>query len=393
MKFHLMSLGKVLGVLMALLLVPNLSAAAEPGVSANSIKIGWIGGVSGPIAFVAQNARIGMETYFKYVNDSGGINGRKIQLLSEDDGYQPVRTLAAYKKLKERDDVFAFCGNMGTVTTASLVSILEEDKIPLVAPFGLSLSVTVPPKRYLFGIFGNYYDQMETLGQYIVKSLKKTKISYLYQNDEAGQDGLKGLTAALERDKLSLVQGVPFATGTQDFSAPVLKAKGGDPEVVVLLTVPVNSARIMKEIAKFGWKPLILGHAPIVDEQLVEMAGDAAEGVRAAGLTVLHNSDTEVVKTYRERLAKYFPGTRPTFWSLQAYVAGMVCAEGLKRAGENLTREGLVNALETLKNFETGIVGPITFGPNVRAGNRSVAIMEVKNRSFVQITGWVSPSK
>ncbi len=393
MKSHLNSFAKVLSIVMVLLLVPSLSGAAEPGVSPTSIKIGWIGGTSGPIAFVAQNAQIGLETYFKYINDSGGINGRKIEILAEDDGYQPVRTLAAYKKLKERDGVFSFCGNMGTVTTASLVSLLEEDKIPLVAPFGLSLSVTVPPKRHLFGIFGNYYDQMEMLGQFILKNLKKTKVSYLYQNDEAGQDGLKGLTAALEREKVSLVQAVPFATGTQDFSAPVLKAKGAEPEVVVLLTVPVNSARIMKEIAKFGWKPIIAGHAPIVDEQLVQMAGDAAEGVRATGLTVLHTSDAPVVKTYRERLAKYFPGTRPTFWSLQAYAAGTVCAEGLKRAGQNLTREGFVNALETLKNFETGIVGPITFGPNVRAGNRSVAIMEVKDHSFVQISGWVSPSQ
>lgn len=393
MKLHRMSPVVVFTVVVALLTVPSFSGAAEPGVSPTSVKIGWVGGVSGPIAFVAQNARMGLETYFNFINDSGGIHGRKIQLLTEDDGYQPVRTLAAYKKLKERDEVFAFCGNMGTVTTASLVSLLEEDKIPLVAPFGLSLSVTVPPKRYLFGIFGNYYDQMEMLGQYILKDMKKTKLSYLYQNDEAGQDGLKGLTAALERDKVSLLQAVPFATGTQDFSAPVLKAKGAEPEVVVLLTVPVNSGRIMKEIAKFGWKPLIAGHAPLVDEQLLQIAGDAAEGIRAAGLTVLHTGDSEVVKTYRERLAKYFPATRPTFWSLQAYAAGMVCAEGLKRAGQNLTRESLVNALETLKNFETGIVGPITFGPNVRAGNRSVAIMEAKNGKFIQITGWVSPSK
>jgi ABC-type branched-subunit amino acid transport system substrate-binding protein len=366
-------------------------AMAETGVTDTTIKVGWIGGTSGPIAFVASNTRIGVEAHFKAINDAGGINGRKLELIAEDDAYQPVKTVAAYKKLVERDGVAFFCGNMGTVTTDAILSFLQDDKVPLVAPFGLSLAVTVPPKRYVFAALANYYDQLNVMADYIVTQLKGKRVVYLYQNDEAGQAGLAGLKDGLKRHGLEIALAVPFETATTDFSSIIIRARQAKPDVVQLLTVPVNSARILKEMAKFGWKPTVTGHAPIIDEQLLEIAGDAAEGVMAAGIATRHDADTPEVKEYRATLAKYFPGTRPTFWSLQGYNSGKVCVEGLRRAGKDLTREGLVNALETVKGLRTGLTGPITYGPGVRAGNRGVAVIQVKERKFVQISDWMSP--
>jgi branched-chain amino acid transport system substrate-binding protein len=372
--------------------LPFSTVAAEVGVTPSTIKVGNIQGVTGPIGWLSEQSKMGVEAYFRFINDSGGIYGRKIEFVFEDDGYQPVRTVAAYKKLVGLDKVFAICANQGTVTTDAILPLVEEDKVPLVAPFNLGLAVRTPPKRYVFPFIASYYDQFQVMGDFIATQLKKTKVAYLYQNDEAGQAGLKGLTKGLKQHGIDLSLEIPFETRTKDFSAIVLKARQANPEVVQILTVPVNSSIILKEIAKIGWQPIIAGHSPLVDEQVLELSGDASEGLMIAGAMALHDRDEiPEVKEYRDNLAKYFPKAKPTSWGLQAYCAGKIFIEGVKRAGRELSREKLVEAFEGFKDYKTGIVGPITYGPGNRKGNQSVTVIQIKNRKFVRITDWIAP--
>ena len=180
-------------------------AAAEedvPGVTDDRILVGMTNDLTGPLAFIGQQSSAGARLYLQHINEQGGVHGRRIELLVEDDGYQPARTVAAFRKLLDRDRVFCFVGNMGSSTTMATLPLVERERVPVVMPLNYNSRMSTPHKRYIFALDPNYPIQSWIMVKYIAEVEKKQgeaespRLAVIYQDDDYGRDGLQGLRAA-----------------------------------------------------------------------------------------------------------------------------------------------------------------------------------------------------
>ncbi len=219
---------------------------------------------------------------------------------------------------------------------------------------------------------------------------KFKRFAALYQDDEYGKSFLTAFESDLGRHGLKLVATEPVKRGVTDVSAQIAKLQAEKPEVTFLVLTPGPAAQALKERQKIGWSDtLMVSTGPLTDETYLALAADASEGVE--GLSTLPDpvrSDVAGVKLYREHMQKYFPKNEPNRYSLAGYLAGMLFAEGAKRAGRNLTRDGLVTALETLKGFDTGIVPPITIGPDHDTQKQGFWV-RVEKGHFKPLSDWI----
>ena len=204
------------GALAAILCAAALSVAG-PAWAADPIRIGSSGPLSGSLSLLGQGVRDGMEVYIDYVNEQGGVNGRKIELIVEDDGYDPMRSLASAKKLVEQDKVVALLSPDGTPGVAAMVPYAQEQKVPIIAPYAFSHTLTTPTKRFVFTTLPEVRVQAALLGDYLVTTLKHRKIAAIYQNDDFGQDAVAGLEEKMKGLGVPLTK-LPFDRGTTNIS-------------------------------------------------------------------------------------------------------------------------------------------------------------------------------
>ena len=198
--------GWLLSGSLALLFVTAACGSAPtgtPGVTDETIRVGMTADLTGPLAFLGQEMSAGAKLYLQHVNDQGGVHGRKIELIVEDDGYQPPRTVAAYRKLVDLDQVFCLT-SLGTAPTMALRPIVEREHVPIVPAVTFASVVYTPPSRYVFGLDPSYRMTSWILLHYLVTSLEATdaRIGVIYQDDDLGNDGLAGLpmqNPAIER--------------------------------------------------------------------------------------------------------------------------------------------------------------------------------------------------
>jgi len=365
------------------LIAPAASFAADP------VKIGFTGPLSGSLSLLGQGVRDGVEVYVQYINDQGGVNGRKIEFIAEDDGYEPMRTVAAIKKLSEQDRVIAMVGQTGTPNVAASIAYATERKMPIVAPYAFSHTLTTPVKRYVFTTLPEVRVQADVLANYLMGPLKQTKIAAIYQNDDFGQDAVTGLDERMAKAKVPLIK-LPFDRGSTNFSGVVAQARQGGAENVVFLGIPRDAALVMKEANKMGWKPQFSGHSALGDPQTFALAGAAlVENAIAVAVMEPLDSKKPQVAEFMARQAKYLPKTSPTTYSMHGYNAARVFVEALKKVEGEPTGDKIVAALESIKGLDTGLMGPITFTPDQHAGSTSVAFMRAKDGKWGIVTEWV----
>jgi ABC-type branched-subunit amino acid transport system substrate-binding protein len=364
-------------------LAPGSASAAD------AVKVGFTGPLSGSLSLLGQGVRDGLTTYIDYVNDHGGVNGRKIALIAEDDGYEPMRTLAAAKKLVEQDKVIAIVSPVGTPNVTALLTYSQESKLPLIAPYAFSHALTTPTRPYVFTTLPEVRMQTDALGAYLVETLKHRKIVAIYQNDDFGQDAVVGLEARLKKDNVPLAK-VPFDRGSTNFSGVVAQARQSGADDVVFLGIPRDAALIMKEARKMGWKPQFSGHNALGDPQTFALAGKAlVEGSLAVGVMEPLESKNPQVVEFIQNQKKYLPGTTPTTYSLHGYNAGVVFVAALKRVQGDVTSAKLVAALETVKNLDTGMMGPISYSPTQHAGSQAVRFLQAKDGKWIFVSDWI----
>ena len=360
-----------------------------PSFAADAVKIGYIGPLSGSLSLLGQGVRDGVDVYLKYVNDQGGVNGRKIELIAEDDGYEPMRTVAAAKKLAERDNVVALVGQTGTPNVAATIAYATERKLPIVAPYAFSHALTTPVKRYVFTTLPEVRVQADVLCNYLIGPLKQTKIATIYQNDDFGQDAVAGFDECMKKANMPLTK-LPFDRGSTNFSGVVAQARQAGAEDVVFLGIPRDAALVLKEANKMGWKPQFSGHSALGDPQTFTLAGDAlVENAIAVAVMEPLDSKKPQVAEFIARQTKYMPSTKPTTYSMHGYNAARVFVEALKKVEGEPTGDKIVTALESIKNLDTGLMGPITFAPDQHAGGQSVAFMRAKDGKWGLVTEWV----
>jgi len=327
-----------------------------------------IGDLSGPLAFLGQEISAGARLYFQHVSDQGGIHGRKIKFLVEDDGYQPPRTLAACRKLLDRDQVLCLIGTVGTATTLAIEPVLQNERVPLVAPMTWSSVVYDPPRRYIFGFGATYRMQSWVMLNYIRDHFwgVKPRIGVVYQDDDFGQDGLKGVREAAAYYGLDLAAAEGYKRGATDFSTQLLNLKRAKATHVILWTVLREAAAVLKEARQLDWRPRFLGNHTFADDKIVELAGEAARN-----LLVLTFGDvwagTQRMTFYREVNRRYTPSHTPRMLHAGGFVVAQGLVEALKRAGKDVNREKLVEAAESFREWDENVFGtPLTYGPDQR---------------------------
>ena len=366
-----------------------LIASGLPAFAQEPIKVGMSGPFSGGLSLLGQSVRDGVEVAFAEINDQGGVGGRKLQLIAEDDAYEPMRTLASARKLVEQDKVVALLAVTGTAPSAALLPFVTESKTPMLFPYAFAHALTTPLNRQVFTTLPEVRVQMMVLANYILKDLKQTKVAAIYQNDDFGQDAVAGLEERFGREKVQLTK-LPFDRGTTNFSGVVTQAKAAGVEHVVFLGIPKDAALVMREANNLGWKPQFSGHNALGDPQTFQLAGPLAEGAIAIAVMEPLDSDKPAVKAFIAAQQKYKSNTKPTTYSMHGYQSGKLFAEAVKRAGGKTDQASLVAALEGMKNHDTGLMAPISFSADQHAGALAGAIMKAEGGKWKIISGWLS---
>ncbi len=364
-------------------------ALAQQGVTDAEIVLGCSNSFSGPLAFTGEQAtKFGVDLHFKVVNDAGGIHGRKVRTVYYDDGYKPQEAVANTRKLVEQDRIFAVIAPQGTPPVVATMPYLEESKVPLLFPF--QGSPVTRGRRYVFSGMTLYDRQSRMMIDYLAGARKYTTFGVLYQDDEYGKSFLTAFEKDLGRHNLKIAAAEPVKRGVTDVSAQIAKLQAARPQVTFLVLTPPAGAQALKERQKIGWSETVMvSSGPLTDERYLALAGDAAEGVE--GLSLWPDpvsSDLPGVKAYRAAMQKHFPKNEPNRYSLSGYVAAMLFSEGARRTGKNLTRESLITALEGLKAWDSGILPPLTIGPDHETQRQGFWV-KVEKGHFKQLTDWL----
>ncbi|MFH1625656.1 MAG: ABC transporter substrate-binding protein [Pseudomonadota bacterium] len=375
----------------------SLSHAREVrGVTDNSVKIGVILDQTGPAASITVPCTQAIRTYIRHVNDSGGVHGRQIEVSVEDDRYSIPATIAAYKKLVFKDKIFAFIGPGSGGFVRILWKKIQADKLPNISVVFPEIAVN-PFKRYIFTTSDTYEGQVRVLIDYIVKDykLKNPRIALVYPDTETGKIDMRPAIARLKKYNLEPVTTEIFMAGAIDASSQVMNMKKqGANAVLHVGCITASAMTVIRDLRKFGLKiPAFNSWGSMLDEK-VHTLGEYAKRFYGVHAIAPWYGEGPGVASMREITLKYNPGTekpyRGTLYT-HGWVLATVLVEGMKRAGRNLDPETLVDALETVKDFDTGgLCNPLTYSSTSHKGGDSWRIYRsdpVKER-YVPITGW-----
>ena len=339
------------------------------GVTATEIKFGTHLPLSQTPASAYGPIADGIRAYFSFINESeGGVYGRKLTLTVGDDHYTPSDTVEVVRKLVEQDKVFAIIAGLGEETHTAVWKYLEERGVPdLFISSGLS-KWTDPTVKTRFGGNPVYLQEGKMLAQYIVQHYDGKKLGLLLQNNEFGQDGEKGVRDGLAGSNVQIVATEKYESTQWDVTAQTQRLKNAGAEVVLAYAIPPPAASLVKTAREvLNWNVPILVTGVDATELFIQLAGaQNAEGVVSVvfGHTVKETS-VPGVQQYLANMAKYAPNAEISNITLYGYLIGELTVEGLKRAGKDLTRESLVNALEQIRNYQCSVcLSPVSFSPN-----------------------------
>lgn len=243
----------------------TLAVERVPGVTDTEVVIGSFQALSGPFSAIGVPMKRGMEAYFNWINKAGGIHGRKITLIVEDDQLDPSKTVGAVKKLVERDNIFALVGGLGTYGNLAVLGYIVARGIPHVYQGSGAFALSIPPKKNVFTVQPNCTNEGKIIAQYAVGELKAKRIGAIYEKTDVGTEGLAGVKGQLAKLGRSLVFGLGFAANEVNHTPTILKAMAEKPDVVVLYTLSGRAAAIVKQAASLGFQPTWVTTYPNAD--------------------------------------------------------------------------------------------------------------------------------
>lgn len=349
------------------------------GVSDTEILLGMTGPFSGPARELGRDMEIGIDTYFEQVNERGGIHGRRLRLVSLDDGFDPDRALANVRSLHDERKVFAIVGNVGTPTAEkSLHYALDKNLLFFGAYSGGRILRKDPPDRHVFNYRASVEEEIAAIVHHLinVKRISPEAIALFAQNDAVGDDALDGLAKHLKRERGHILR-----VGHDRNSADVAEAvstitKRSDIEAVVLAATYRPASLFIKRVKDA--KPdmtfasvSFVGSNALADA-LTERGAKYADGMIVTQVVPPIDSGGTLVRKYREHLKKHHPQERPSFTSLEGYLVAVLFAEGLERAGKKLDTEALADTFESIRDLDLGTGTLISFGPSEHQASHRV---------------------
>jgi ABC-type branched-subunit amino acid transport system substrate-binding protein len=357
-------------LIFAIAAVWSAYAAAENGVTPNKIVLGQAAVFSGPAAQLGIQMRNGIKAYLDYVNERGGVHGRKIELVSEDDKYEQALAPGASRKLIEEHKVFALIGYVGTPTGVAHLPVVTQAKVPLVGMFTGAEALRAPFNRYVFHVRASYYDETEKIVEQVV-SIGGRRIAVFYQNDAYGEAGRKGTELALERRKMKIHSSGTVERNTVKVEEAAKAIHASQPDAVVMVSAYTSIAAFVREMQKLGSGATFYNVSFVGSKALADALGQDGVGVAISQVVPFPwGTAVPVVKEYQQH-SKKAGFTDYNFSALEGFLSAKVMVEGLRRAGKNPTREGLVDALEKMNDVDLGGFF-VSYSPKNRAGSKFV---------------------
>ena len=325
--------------------------ASAQGVTSDSILIGQSAALTGPAEALGKEMKAGADAYFKVVNDAGGINGRKIKLISLDDGYEPDRAKANTKKLIEEEKVLALFGFVGTPTSNAALPLFTEAKVPFIGAFTGAQSLREPFNRYIFNVRASYFDETERIVENLAAQGIKN-IAVFYQNDAYGKAGLAGMERAMKKRNLPIVALATVERNTVNVGDAVKIMVKADATAIVMISAYKSCAAFIREMQKAGKFPLFWNVSFVGSKALADELGEASRGTQISQVVPFPwSTEHKVVSEYQKVIggeANY------SFTSLEGYIAAKILVAGLRKAGKNLNRESLIDALASMEAIDVG---------------------------------------
>jgi branched-chain amino acid transport system substrate-binding protein len=340
--------------LVALVAVAGASARGgdAPGVTSTSVTIGGTVPLSGIAAAYASVAK-GADAYFKFVNDKGGVNGRKIDYKYLDDAYNPAQTVQQTRQLVQQDNIFADFNSLGTEQNLAIRSFLNEQKIPqlFVATGASTFGSQGKQYPYTIGFQPSYVAEGVIYGKYIVKSAPKAKVAVIFQNDDFGKDLITGLQKGLGKAKIAAKEGYDL-TAT-DVNSQMAKLKASGANTLMIFATPTIAIQSYVAVNKLGWKPRIFINAVSSASTLMKISAASSSAATTEGSVSIgvykdpgnpKFKNDPALKQYRALMAKYGSGDVNDVYNVYGMAVAYTFVDVLRRAGKNLTRDGLLNA-------------------------------------------------
>ena len=364
----------------AALAVTAMSASAQEGVSEKEIRIGMANALSGPASGLGVNLKAGAEAYFARVNAAGGINGRRIVLISKDDGYEPEKTAAATRALIEQDKVFALFGYVGTPTSTAAVPLASRASVPYLFPFTGAEFLRNPVNKWVFNVRASYFDETETIVERLSKDAGAKKIALFIQDDAFGEAGKAGVNRALHRRGMKVAEEARYKRNTIEVDEGMAKIKAAAPDAVVFVGTYKPFVEIIKKAKAAGLKAKFMTVSFIGTSDFIREAGADGEGVYITQVMPSpDNTAAPLVKQFQDDMK----GGPVNYSSLEGYANAAVLTEALKKAGANPTRATFLTALESLSADLGGL--KVAFSATSHQGAKDVFLTIVRGGKAVQV--------
>ena len=382
--------GALLVVCLLALFPSVIVGQSSQGITDKEILIGSCAALDGPSSFLGRETVAGAEAYFDSINEEGGINGRKLKLVSYDDSYDPAKAQACWDKLLAQK-VFAMGFFVGTPTAVKYVPLAESNRTPLIGLFTGAQTLYTPLRRWVVNVRASYGDETQAQIDGLWKTLHFRKIGVIYPDDAFGSAVLSGVQSALQKEGSAPLAEASYLRQSNQFSAAIEKVKAAGPEAVIVVGPSNTVAPILKQAHAAGWRPLFVTVSFVGTDELIEAAGADAEGVVITQVVPpYYLTDYKTIALYRRTMQKYMPSARPGFVSLEGFVDAMVMVEGLKKSGKEPTREGLIQAIESLHDFDMEL-GPqlkLNYSAKSHKGFDHVIPTIVRGGRAVPFTDW-----
>jgi ABC-type branched-subunit amino acid transport system substrate-binding protein len=335
-------------------------AAAVPGITDKEIILGqhaMLGGTFGAVYSMLPQTQ---QAYFKYINETqGGVCGRQIVLKVEDNGNDPAKGLEVTRKLLEKDQVFAIFGAVGDLPHSSVEPYLNEQGVPDLFVTGGAHNYGAEPDKYPWTVGGvpDYRTEGTFFGRYISENLPGKKVGVLYENQYLGWDGLEGVKNGLDTEKNELVSEQSYEASAVDIRSQMMNIKNAGAEVVILYTTPGFTAQAIRGADQMGWHPQFMASYTNSDPILFQFVpAELAEGlISFNAFKPPDDTDDPAIAKHHEIMQKY-DGPTPGVFSVYAQLTAELMVEALSRTCDNLTRQGLMDAVESLRDYRSDLL-------------------------------------
>ena len=377
----------------ATLALAGLSAQAQQGVSKDTITLGTIQDLSGPVAGLGKPARLGLQLRVDEINEQGGIHGRKIVLKVEDSGYDPKRAVLAAQKLVNQDKIFMMVGHIGTAQNMAAMPVQFSKNVANFFPLTAAREMYEPAHKLKFASLTTYYEQLQTHAPKLFKEKGAKKACAIYQDDEYGLEVLRGGEAGLKSIGVEYAEKTSFKRGATDFSSQVAKMKAAGCDFVVMGTIIRETIGTIGEMRKTGFNPTLIGSAASYTEMIHKLGGKAMDGYYATMTAQQPYLDdaSQPIRFWANKFKTKF-GEDPSVLSVYGYNAIDAFIIAAQKAGPNLTVDSFIKAMETM-TIPVDIFGSPeqTFSATKRLGSHYSRLSQIQDGRWKVVSDHAKP--